>query len=262
MERGTLAMTVIRSVIFAAVFYGWSALLSPIYVPFMLLPRRGFWFMAWLWVRSCLILVEFVAGIRYEVRGRGNLPPGPFIIASKHQSAWDTLIYNKLFPDCAYVLKRELFWFPFFGWFLWRVGMVAIDRAGGAKALKSMVRQVQDRLAAGRIIVIFPQGTRTAPGAERSYLPGVSALYTQSLAPVVPVALNSGMFWPRRQFLKRPGTIVLEILPPIPPGLPRREFERLLRERIEPATRRLEAEAAARYGLEAPPAAADAIRNI
>ena len=252
-------MIFVRSVAFAVIFYGWSAFLSPLYLPFMLLPRRGFWFMAWMWVRSCLVLVECVAGIRCEVRGRENLPPGPFIIASKHQSAWDTLIYNKLFEDCAYVLKRELFWFPFFGWFLWRVGMVAIDRGGGAKALKSLVEQVRERLAAGRSIVIFPQGTRTRPGAERPYLPGVSALYARSGAPVVPVALNSGLFWPRRQFLKRPGTIVLEILPPIPPGLTRREFERVLRERIEPATRRLEAEAAARYGLE-PPVAAEAHR--
>jgi 1-acyl-sn-glycerol-3-phosphate acyltransferase len=188
--------------------------------------------------------------VRYEVRGIENLPPGPFIIASKHQSAWDTLIYNKLFPDCAYVLKRELFWFPFFGWFLWRVGMVGIDRSGGAKTLKLLVRGVRDRLAEGRTIIIFPQGTRTAPGAERKYLPGVSAIYAQSGVPVVPVALNSGMFWPRRRFIKRSGTIVLEILPPIAPGLDRRSFDRTLRERIEPATRKLEAEAADRFGIE------------
>jgi len=242
-------MTALRSTLFAIIFYGWSALLSPIYVPMMLLPRRGFWFMAWFWVRSCLFLVDHVLGVRYEVRGRENLPPGPFIIASKHQSAWDTLIYNKLFPDCAYVLKRELFWFPFFGWFLWKVGMVGIDRSGGAKTLKLLVRGVRDCLAEGRSIIIFPQGTRTPPGAERKYLPGVSAIYAQTKVSVVPVALNSGMFWPRRRFLKRPGTIVVEILPPIPPGLDRRAFERTLRERIEPATLRLEAEAAGRFGI-------------
>jgi 1-acyl-sn-glycerol-3-phosphate acyltransferase len=246
-------MTVIRSCVFAVVFYGWSSLLSPFYVPLMLLPRRMFWFMAWNWVRSCLFLVEHIAGIRYEVRWRENLPPGPFIVASKHQSAWDTLIFNTLFEDCAYVLKRELFWFPFFGWFLWKIGMVGIDRSGGAKTLKLLVRAVRDRLADGRPIIIFPQGTRTPPGAERKYLPGVSALYMQSDTAVVPVALNSGMFWPRRRFLKRPGTIVLEILPPIQPGLDRRTFERTLRERIEPATRRLEAEAAERYGIDYQP---------
>jgi len=243
-------MMAIRSVLFAIIFYGWSSLLSPFYVPIMLLPRRVFWFMAWVWVRSCLRIAEFVAGIRYEVRGWDNLPPGPFIVASKHQSAWDTLIFNKLFEDCAYVLKRELFWFPFFGWFLWRIGMVGINRSGGAQALKGLVRQVRDRLADGRDIIIFPQGTRTAPGVERKYLPGVSALYMQCNTAVVPVALNSGMFWPRRRFLKRPGTIVVEILPPIEPGLDRRSFEQTLRDRIEPATYRLEAEAAERYGIE------------
>lgn len=248
-------MNVLRSFLFAIVFYGWSTLLSPLYVPFMLLPRRMFWFMCWMWVRSCLVVVDHVAGIRYEVRGRENLPPGPFIIASKHQSAWDTLIYNKLFEDSVYVLKRELFWFPCFGWFLWRVGMVGIDRSGGAQALKSLVRMVRQRLSEGRDIVIFPQGTRTPPGAERPYLPGVSALYLQAGAPIVPVALNSGMFWPRRRFVKRPGTIVLEFLPPIEPGLGRKEFERTLRERIEPATRRLEAEAAERFGRPATAAA-------
>jgi len=245
-------MTAIRSCLFAVLFYGWSALLSPFYVPLMLLPRRMFWFMAWVWVRSCLMLVEHVAGISYEVRGREYLSPGPFIVASKHQSAWDTLIFNKLFEDCAYVLKRELFWFPFFGWFLWRVGMVGIDRSGGAKTLKLLIREVRDRLAEGRPVIIFPQGTRTPPGAERRYLPGVSALYTQCGVNVVPVALNSGMFWPRRRFLKRPGRIVLEILPPIEPGLDRHTFERVLRDRIEPATHALEAEAAERFGFETP----------
>lgn len=235
-------MATVRSLLFAFLFYGWSTVLSPIYVPLMLLPRRAFWFMAWIWVRSCLVVVQAVAGVHYEVRGRENLPEGPFIIASKHQSAWDTLIYNKLFEDCAYVLKRELFWFPFFGWFLWRIGMVGIDRAGGASSLKAMVRGVQDRLAAGRTIIIFPQGTRTPPGAERPYLSGVAALYRQCETPVVPVALNSGQFWPRRRFVKNPGTIVVEFLPPIPPGLNRQDFTRTLQDRIEPATRRLEAE--------------------
>ena len=245
----------IRSTIFAVLFYGWSALLSPLYVPLMLLPRKWFWYLAWAWVRSCLQIVRYVAGIRCEVRGRENLPPGPMIIASKHQSAWDTLIYNVLFPDCAYVLKRELFWFPFFGWFLWRVGMIGIDRAGGAQALKGMVRGAREQLAAGRTLIIFPQGTRTAPGTERSYLPGVAALYKQCDAPVVPVALNSGLYWPRRQFKKRPGTIILEFLPPVPPGLDRRRFIEELQNRIEPATRRLEAEGAAGHGSPRPQAA-------
>lgn len=243
-------MSIVRSIVFAVLFYGWSTLLSPLYVPLMLLPRRGFWFMAWIWVHSCIAIANVTVGIRCVIRGAENLPDGAFIVASKHQSAWDTLIYNVVFKDCAYVLKRELFWFPFFGWFLWRVGMIGIDRAGGATALKRMVRETKERLAQGRKIIIFPQGTRTAPGLKRPYLPGVAALYGQCDVPVVPVALNSGMFWPRRKFVKRSGTIILEFLPPIMPGLSRREFVAQLEEQTEAATRKIEAEAADRYGIE------------
>lgn len=235
-------MLAIRSIAFAVVFYGWTTLLSPLYIPLMVLPRRGFWFMAWLWVRSCIAIVRGVAGIDCEVRGEENLTGGAVIIASKHQSAWDTLIYNKLFEDCAYVLKRELFMFPCFGWFLWKVGMIGVDRQGGAGALKELVRQTRDCLAAGRTIIIFPQGTRTPPGEERPYLPGVAALYRQCDVPVVPVALNSGLYWPRRRFIKRQGKIILEYLEPIQPGLGKRQFLDTLRARLEEANRRIEAE--------------------
>ncbi len=189
-------------------------------------------------------------GIEYEIRGRENLPTdGPFIIASKHQSAWDTLIYNIIVLDCAYVVKRELFLFPFFGWFLWRVGMIGIDRKGGASTLKRLVASCKARLEVGRSIVIFPQGTRTPPSTKNPYLPGVAALYTQCNVPVVPTALNSGMFWPRRTFLKHPGTVVIEFLPAIEPGLRRREFSTLLEEAIESATTRIEEEAQRVFGV-------------
>lgn len=246
-------MNIFRSSLFAVLFYSSTILLGVVYIPLMALPRRAFSFMARIWVRSVLAIVEGVAGIRYELRGRENLPPGPFIVASKHQSAWDTLIYNVLFKNCAYVMKRELFWVPFFGWLLWRARMIGVDRGGGARALRSLVSQAKERLAAGRSVIIFPQGTRTPPGSTRPYLPGVAALYKQAGVPVVPVALNSGLFWPRRRFVKFPGRIIIEILPPIPPGLDRKAFGRLLRERIEPATRRLEDEARARFETAVPP---------
>jgi len=235
-------MRAFRSYAFVTVFYGWTSLLSPIYVPLMLLPRRAFWFMCWLWVRSCLFIVRHVAGIRCEVRGRENVPKGAVIIASKHQSAWDTLIFNVHFQDCVYVLKRELFFVPCFGWFMWRIGMIGVNRSAGASALRGLVVQAKDRIAQGRSVVIFPQGTRTPSGAYRPYLPGVAALYQQGDAPVVPVALNSGIYWPRRAVWKQPGCIILEYLPPIPPGLSRREFMETLRDRIETATKRLEEE--------------------
>ncbi len=235
-------MRAFRSYAFVTIFYGWTSFLSPIYVPLMLLPRRAFWFMCWLWVRSCLFIVRNVAGIHCEVRGRENVPEGAVIIASKHQSAWDTLIFNIHFQDCVYVLKRELFFVPCFGWFMWRIGMIGVNRSAGASALRGLVVQAKDRIAQGRTVVIFPQGTRTPSGADRPYLPGVAALYQQCDAPVVPVALNSGIYWPRRAVWKQPGRIILEYLSPIPAGLSRREFMETLRDRIETATKRLEEE--------------------
>ena len=247
-------MIALRSVLFAIAFYGWCLVLGVPYFPLLLMPRSVCARLAHIWVRSSLGLARAFIGIRCEVRGRENLPPEPFVVASKHQSAWDTLIYAYLFYDSAYVLKKELMWLPFFGWHLRRLRMIGIDRSGGAKALSALVRDVKDRLANGRSVIIFPQGTRTAPGVERKYLPGVSAIYRQVDTVVVPVALNSGMFWPRRRFIKFPGTIILEFLPPIEPGLDRRTFERTLRERIEPATHRLEAEAARELGVAEPSA--------
>lgn len=243
-------MIALRSTIFAVIFYFWAAILSPLYLPLMLGNRQFFWRCCLSWCRSCIWVIRKFMGIEYEIRGRENLPTdGPFIIASKHQSAWDTLIYNIIVLDCAYVVKRELFLFPFFGWFLWRVGMIGIDRKGGAITLKQLVASCKARLEVGRSIVIFPQGTRTPPGTKNPYLPGVAALYTQCNVPVVPTALNSGMFWPRRTFLKHPGTVVIEFLPAIEPGLRRREFSTLLEEAIEPATTRIEEEARRVFGV-------------
>ena len=242
-------MIVLRSTIFSVIFYFWATILSPLYLPLMLGSRRFFWRCCLSWCRSCIWVIRKIMGIEYEIRGRENLPTdGPFIIASKHQSAWDTLIFNIIVLDCAYVVKRELFFFPFFGWFLWRIGMIGIDRKGGANTLKRLVANCKVRLKVGRSIVIFPQGTRTPPGTKNPYLPGVAALYTQCNVPVVPTALNSGMFWPRRTFLKHPGTVVIEFLPAIEPGLRRREFSTLLEEAIEPATTRIEEEARRVFG--------------
>jgi len=180
---------------------------------------------------------------RFELRGQENRPDGPAIYASKHQSAWDVLVYNVVIPDCAYVLKRELLRIPLWGWYVWRVGAVSVDRSGGARALKSMIEDATALLRQGRSIVVFPQGTRTPVGEKRAYLPGTAALYKGTDFPVVPVALNSGVLWPRRKFRKRAGLITIEFLPPIEPGLDRRRFLKELESRIETTTQRLELQA-------------------
>jgi 1-acyl-sn-glycerol-3-phosphate acyltransferase len=238
----------IRSVLFATVFYGITAFMAVLYLPLMILPRRVFLGFALLWVKLVLLATRCVLGIRYEIRGLENRPAGPAIYASKHQSAWDVIIFNLIIPDCAYVLKRELYRIPLWGWYVWRVGSVGIDRAGGARALKSMVAQAASMLEQERSIIVFPQGTRTPVGESRPYLPGTAALYKGTGYPVVPVALNSGQFWPRRRFQKNPGLITIEFLPPIQPGLNRRTFLKELEGRIEPATQRLEQQTSGKTG--------------
>ncbi|MCG8354864.1 MAG: 1-acyl-sn-glycerol-3-phosphate acyltransferase [Kiloniellales bacterium] len=231
--------TALRSLIFNLLFYIWGTFMHVLGLPLLLLPRRATERVGTFWVRTNLWLLRTICGLKHQIRGRENLPEGPYILAAKHQSAWDTLIFTTFLPDPTYVLKRELIWFPLFGLYIAKIGVVPVDRSGGAKALRLMVKAAQKFARQGRPIVIFPEGTRTAPGAHRPYQPGVAALYRQLDLPVVPVALNSGLFWRRREFLRRPGTITLEILPAIPPGLTRKAFLETLEDRIETASRRL-----------------------
>jgi 1-acyl-sn-glycerol-3-phosphate acyltransferase len=197
------------------------------------------------WMQGLQAVLRLVVGLSYEVRGRNRLPPGPAIIASKHQSAWETLIFHVLVPDLAVGLKYELTRIPIFGWYLMRGGAIRIDRGGAARALRSLVDGARAAAARGVSILIFPEGTRRAPEDPPDYKPGVAAVYTALDLPVVPVALNSGLFWSRRSFMKRPGRITVEFLEPIPPGLDRRSFMAELQRRIETATARLVAEGSA-----------------
>lgn len=235
-------MLVVRSLVFNLLFYGWMALLCVGSLPLLLLPRRWMVGVVRLWARGVMMLLHRIVGLDYRVIGSARPAGGPLIIAAKHQSAWDTIVFLVLFDDPAYVIKRELALIPFYGWFARKTGMIAVDRAAGAKALKRLIAAAGPALAARRPIVIFPQGTRTAPGTRRAYLPGVYGLYASTTASLVPVALNSGLFWGRRSFLKRPGTISVEFLPPIAPGLDRRGFMAELERRIETATRALESD--------------------
>ena len=228
-----------RALLFNLAFFLWTAVIGIYGLPVLLAPRRVVMRFGTMWSSVTLRLLAWTVGLSHEVRGRENLPKGPAIIAMKHQSAWDTLAMPVIFEDVAVVIKRELLFVPLYGWYSKRAGSIAVDRSGGAAALKRMLASAKAAADAGRLIAIFPEGTRTAVGERRPYHPGVAALYTQLELPLVPVAVNSGLFWGRRAFLKRPGRIVVEILPPIAPGLPRREMMRELEGRIETATARL-----------------------
>ena len=228
-------MVYLRSCIFNLYFYVVTFSMTVLCSPLLLLPRGYASAAMTRWAHWMSTALRAIAGIRVEVRGAEHLPHGPVLMAAKHQSTWDTFAFFTLAKDPAYVLKQELSYLPFYGWFAKKVAMVFVDRGAQAKALRHMIAQSKDRVAEGRSIVIFPEGTRSAPGSSKDYKPGVAALYKNLDIPCVPVALNSGLYWPRREFIRRPGTIVVEFLPAIEPGLPRKEFSKRLEQDIESA---------------------------
>ena len=211
-------------------------------LPLLLAPRRRVMDFGRFWARCILALLKTIVGLDGEIRGREHLPPGACIVAMKHQSAWDTLILPVVLGDPAVVLKRELLRVPLYGWYAARAGSIAVDRQGGASALRAMLAAAKQAASAGRKVVIFPEGTRTAPGQRLTYQPGVLALYNALRLPIVPAAVNSGLYWGRRSFAKRPGRIVLAFLEPIPPGFANRALIAELERRIEAAATELEQE--------------------
>jgi 1-acyl-sn-glycerol-3-phosphate acyltransferase len=238
-------MTWLRALAFNIAFYVATILLGIAGLPMLPAPRRRVMQFGRLWAQCVLFLLRRLVGLSGAVRGRERVPAGGCLIAMKHQSMWDTLMLPVVLGDPAVVIKRELLFVPFYGWYAARAGSIFIDRKGGARALRRMVAAARQAAAAGRPVVIFPEGTRTVPGRHLPYQPGVAALYQALGLPLVPAAVNSGLFWGRRSFLKRPGHMTMEFLEPIMPGLPRREVMAELERRIEAATAALEAEAAA-----------------
>ncbi len=236
-------MVFLRSLAFNVVFWLWTALLLSLSLPLLLAPSGRIHDLGKVWAGVTFFWLKVLCGLDHEIRGLENLPRGAALIACKHQSAWETMIFALIVREPAFVFKRELLRIPLFGWFLGRAEMVPIDRSGGASTLKSMLLTARQRVAAGRPIIIYPEGTRTAPGERRPYLPGVYALYRDLKVPTIPMALNSGLYWRREAFRKYPGRIRVEILPPIEPGLSRAAFMEILGTRIEETTDRLVAEA-------------------
>jgi 1-acyl-sn-glycerol-3-phosphate acyltransferase len=238
-------MVSLRSFLFNLLFYATLIILMILGLPSVLMGRHAVFFMGRLWGACSLLLLKYICGRTVEFRGLENIPKGGYIIASKHQSFLETFSLIKNAPDFAYVLKHELMYIPFFGWYLWGAEQIGIDRARGKSALSVLSARATKVLQAGRQIFIFPEGTRRPPGSPPQYKHGVSFLYQDSGAPCLPVALNTGLYWGRRGFKRRPGVAIIEYLPPIPPGLDREVFMAKLQETIEPACARLNAEAVA-----------------
>ncbi len=231
-----------RSLLFNALFYANIIVRMILGLPTIFMPASFILGVLRGYSRSSLWLLQVTCGIGVEWRGREKLPQGACLVACKHQSAWETFALFSLLPDPTFVLKRELMRIPLFGWLASKAKMIPIDRGSRTKALAGMTAAAKVEAAHGRQIVIFPEGTRRPPGAEPHYLPGVAFLYADLDLPCVPVALNSGLFWPRRTLRRFPGTVLVEVLDPIPPGLGRREFMARLQNALQEATARLVAE--------------------
>jgi 1-acyl-sn-glycerol-3-phosphate acyltransferase len=231
-------MTLARSALFMLWFGIDTAAIALLCLPALILPERASMWVGRKWSELTLLGLRLCAGLDYEVRG--TPPHGAVLVASKHMSMWDTLALYVLLRNPAMVLKRELLRVPFYGWYLWGAGSIAIDRDAGASALRKMSNAAKRVIADGRPVLIFPEGTRKKPDAEPDYKSGVAGLYGQMGVDCVPVALNSGLFWTGPGgFVKKRGRVIIEFLPAIPAGLKRAEFMAVLKGRIEDATRRL-----------------------
>ena len=229
-------MTTLRSLIFVAWLYLSMAIFALFLSPVLLFGRAPSMVVIRMWAAFVLFGLRWICGVKVEVRGLEHRPSGPALIAGKHQGMLDVIAPFTFLPDPCYVMKKELMVLPFFGWFAARTNMIAINRSAHSAALKGMVRQARARRDEGRQVLIFPEGTRTAPGAAPDYKPGIAALYRDLDCPCVPMATNAGLHWPAHGFRRTPGTVVYEFLPPIPPGLKRAGFMARLETELEAAS--------------------------
>ncbi|WP_373088675.1 lysophospholipid acyltransferase family protein [Sneathiella sp.] len=240
-------MTQIRSIGFFICFFVWSAFMNLAFLPMLAFDRIWIVRGQTIWTNGIILLLRAICDLRVEIRGKEHLPKGAVLVACKHQSAFETMIFHRITRDPAVIMKKELLNIPIYGWYCRKTKMITVDRKGHAAALKSMLTQAQAALDDERPIIIFPEGTRSPLDQDLPFQPGVAALYSKLKQPVVPVALNTGLFWPRKSFLCRPGVMVIEFLPAIEPGLDRKVFMAELKSRIEAKTTELVAEGRAKY---------------
>jgi 1-acyl-sn-glycerol-3-phosphate acyltransferase len=229
----------LRSLIYNVLFYLLLAFWIIVAIPTFVMPRAGIMSIARAWARSSIWLLRVTCNVKVEYRGLEKIQKGPLIVASKHQSMWETFALLQFFDQPLFILKRELRWIPFFGWYLIKANMIGVDRSAGGRSLLQMARRAGEAVRRGRQLIIFPEGTRTRVGAPPNYKTGIAQIYVDCGVNCLPVALNSGLFWPRRTFMRYPGTLVVEFLDPLPPGLSRREFIARVSAVIEEATNRL-----------------------
>lgn len=233
-------MLLARSLVFDALLYGLLAVIGILLLP-TTLSREGAYWTTKLYCRTVLALLRIVCGLKVEVRG--TVPEGEVIVAAKHQSFLDILIFARELPRVKFIMKRELRWAPILGLYALRIGSTPVARGRKSRAMREMVAHVEGGAGRPSQLVIYPQGTRVAPGAKLPYKIGAAVLYERMGLPCVPAATNAGVFWGRRSWVRRPGTAVVEFLDPIPAGLPVKSFLPLVECRVEAASDRLMREA-------------------
>ena len=243
-------MNTLRSVLYVIWLYGWMAVLSILALPSLLMPRAvTLWFVR-TFARFVVLGLRLICGIRVEFRGQEHIPDGPVLIAGKHQAMLDVFLPFLVFKDPVLVMKRELLWYPGLGWYALKTRMLAIDRDGGAKTMKKMLFSAKVRVnKEGRQMLIYPEGTRSLPGAAPEYKPaGTRAFYKTLGVPLVPFATNSGLCWPAHGMMRRPGRVVYEVLPPLPENMNPKAMLVELEIRLEAASDRLLDEGLAAQG--------------
>jgi 1-acyl-sn-glycerol-3-phosphate acyltransferase len=225
----------LRSNVYLLLFSIWTVVVAVGFTPILLGPRRWTWWMFRFWGNGVVALLRLV-GVRVEVRGREFIPTGAALVAPKHQTMLDVFAQFTWLPATAFVMKKELAWIPWFGWYAAKAGCIVIDREGSSKTMRQVIREGTERFAWGAQVVVFPEGHRQLIGAKPDYKPGIAALYRELDVPVCPVATNAGEHWSAKGLQLRPGLVVYQYLAPIPPGLKRAEFMRILQDRIETAS--------------------------
>jgi 1-acyl-sn-glycerol-3-phosphate acyltransferase len=226
----------LRSVLYAIWYYGVTAGLAILYIPLLVLPRAALRGGIRIWARMLIWGLRVIGGVRLEVRGLENIPSGACLIAAKHQSMFDIVPAFAYLPDALFVMKKELMGIPVFGWHNKKHGTIVVDRSGEAQAMRKLINDARDRFKEPRQLLIFPEGTRRPPGAPPDYKPGVAGIYRDLQTPCVPVATNTGLHVSSSGIAKSSGVVVYQVLEPIPAGLKRADFMRVLQERIETAS--------------------------
>ena len=240
-------MTLIKSTIFHICFWTWSVNMNLLFLPALIMPRKAVVFGQKIWALGVMWLLKFIVKLNFQIITKENFPKPPFVLAIKHQSIWDTIILHMIIKDPAIVMKDDLLKIPIYGWYCKKSGMIPIDRKSGSSALKKIIKNCKKAKDEGRSIAIFPQGTRVLPNEQAPYLPGITAIYKYLNIPVLPVALNSGLFWPLNRYKKYEGTITVSVLNSIQPGLSKKNFKDTLESSIEEESKKLAIEAIKNY---------------